>query len=454
MSEDALAADSADEDDLLTVEGEGDGDEEIEPPQVEQAGKRKIFTKIADPTVKDLYDRFKDGDLVLQPDFQRYVVWDRTRKSRIIESLLLDVPLPIVYLAEESDGQESVIDGQQRLTSFFEFLDGHFALHGLTALTELNGTNYANLDREFQGKIRRSSIRSITLQKESDSELRFEIFERLNTGSVALNDQELRNCIFRGPYNTLLKDLAAEADFMHLLGLTRPERRMRDVEYVLRFAAFYHASYLNYRPSIKSFLNADMRRYRQISLTDIHDLRRTFKKSCILVRSFLDRNAFKRFYPGDEKNPNGRWEARRFNASLYDVLMYGFTLYDAPQVYPYLDSLREAYISLMTDDADFVTAIQLSTSARERVVARFDKWRHTLDEVIGSPRTEPRCFSFQLKKALFDDNPVCALCGQRISSVDDAAVDHIDQYWRGGKTIPENARLAHRFCNWSRPRAD
>ena len=78
---------------------------------------RRIFTRPADPTVKDLYDRFKEGDLILQPDFQRYFVWDRTKSSRLIESVILDVPLPIVYLAEEQDGREEVIDGQQRLTT-------------------------------------------------------------------------------------------------------------------------------------------------------------------------------------------------------------------------------------------------------------------------------------------------------------------------------------------------
>jgi len=453
MTSQDLIRSVSDEADVLTVEGEGEEDNE-EPPLHEAAGKRRIFTKTADPTVKDLYDRYKDGDLILQPDFQRYVVWDRVRKSRIIESLLLDVPLPIVYLAEEPDGTETVIDGQQRLTSFFEFLDGDFAFSGLTALTDLNGLKYVGLDREHQGKIRKSSIRSITLQKESDPELRFEIFERLNTGSVALNDEELRNCVFRGPYNALLKELATEPDFRYVLGLAQSERRMRDVEYVLRFSAFYHATYLKYRPSIKTFLNSDMRRYQQMSGSDAEELRKVFKKSCALVRSFLGQNAFKRYYGGDDKNPNGRWETRRFNASLYDVLMYGFTLYESPQVYPYLDSLREAYISLMTDDLNFVTSIQLSTSAREQVVTRFDRWRQTLSDVIGSPRTEPRCFTAQLKQQLFDEDPTCTLCGQQILSTDDAAVDHIAQYWTGGKTIPSNARLAHRFCNWSRPKTD
>src|SRR5438874_6788507 len=97
-------------------------DEEVEAePEVPTSapGTRRIFTQSSDPTVKDLYDRYKENDLILQPDFQRYFVWDRTRQSRLIESVLVDVPLPIVYLSEEADGREEVIDGQQRLTSFF-----------------------------------------------------------------------------------------------------------------------------------------------------------------------------------------------------------------------------------------------------------------------------------------------------------------------------------------------
>jgi hypothetical protein len=85
---------------------------------------------------------------------------------------------------------------------------------------------------------------------------------------------------------------------------------------------------------------------------------------------------------------------------------------------------------------------------------RFDLWRSALGGIIGVGKKEPRCFAMQLKQALFDANNVCDICGQQIANVDDSAVDHIKQYWTGGKTIPENARLAHRYCNWSRPRTD
>lgn len=125
---------------------EQDLEEPFDVPTEEQPDRRPIFTSAADPTIKDLYDRFKEGDLSLQPDFQRYFVWDRPKASRLIESALLDVPLPIVYLAEEPDGREAVIDGQQRLTSFFSFLDGELALAGLKVKADLNGRRFPELD--------------------------------------------------------------------------------------------------------------------------------------------------------------------------------------------------------------------------------------------------------------------------------------------------------------------
>lgn len=437
--------------DELIVEEEREPESEVAGVE---SGIRRIFTRTADPTVSDLYSRYKDGDLMLQPDFQRYFVWDGKKSSRLIESLLLDVPLPIVYLAEEAEGRESVIDGQQRLTSFFKFIDGDLLLTGLQVRSDLNGRRYVDLDKVLQNKFRRSAIRTITIQRESDKDLKFEIFERLNTGSVALNDQELRNCIYRGPYNRLLREMALDQDFMFLIGIQKPEKRMRDVDLVLRFAAFYHATYLKYRPPMRRFLNEDMDKFQDISQEDAEDARRAFKNSAQIIRSLLGMNAFRRFYRGDEKNPNGWWEPKRFNASLYDVLMFGFTPYDKNQVYPYLDSIREVLIWLMTQDDEFVNAIELSTSSAKMVTTRFDKWRQTLQQIVGSPRTEQRCFTRKMKEELFRRDPTCSLCGQRILDVDDAAIDHIEQYWLGGKTIPENARLVHRFCNWSRPRKE
>ena len=435
-------------------------EEEIEHVEVPLA-RRRIYTDKGDPEIESLYGKYKRGKLVLQPDFQRHFVWDTKKSSRLIESALLDIPLPIIYLSEEKDGKEYVIDGQQRLTAFFSFIDGkfpdgkEFKLTGLKVFTELNRKPFKHLSDGFQDKIRYCKIRTITFKRESESDLKFEIFERLNTGAVSLNDQELRNCIYRGPYNELLKELSKDSDFVYLLGINKPDKRMKDVELVLRFVAFYHSSYLNYKPPMRSFLNSDMEKYKHISEAEATELRTAFKNTVTIIRSLLGKqHAFKRFYKGDETNPNGYWEPKKFNASLYDVLMYSFAKEDKNKIYQNLDSLREALIHIMTNDQEFIDAIELSTSSIQAVTKRFDVWRLTLQNIVGIAQKEPRCFSLELKQKLYGREQTCSICGQRIQEIDDTAIDHIKQYWTGGKTIPENARLAHRYCNWARPRKE
>ena len=433
-----------------------DDEDNIEVP----VDKRKVYTEQGDPEIESLQNKCKRGKLDLQPDFQRNFVWDKTKSSRLIESALLDIPLPIIYLSEEKDNKEYVIDGQQRLTSFFSFIDGKypdstdFKLTGLKVFNELNGKSYKDLSDIHQDKIRYYTVRTITFKRESDSDLKFEIFERLNTGSVSLNDQELRNCIYRGPYNDLLRQLSVEPDFSYLVGLKEPDRRMRDVELVLRFAAFYHATYLHFRPPMRKFLNDDMEKYRNISLGEASELKNAFKNTASIIRSLLDKNAFKRYRKGEAKNPNGYWEQKKFNASLYDILMSSFAREDKSKVYQNLDSIREALICVMSDNQEFIDSIELSTSSIQAVTKRFDIWRMLLQDIMGIAQKEPRFFTAQLKAELFGNNCTCKICGNEIKSVDDAAVDHIEQYWTGGKTIPENARLTHRYCNWSRPRTD
>lgn len=422
-------------------------DENGDEPALEH---RRIFTDKLDPPIDSLYLKNKRGDLILDPIFQRRPVWDLGRCSRLVESVILEVPLPVFYLAESHNGTEEVIDGQQRLRALFNFLDNAYALTGLKALPDLNGKQFKDLTKAHQKMITNYSIRTVTFKKESDENLRFEIFERLNTGAMPLNDQELRNCIYRGKYNELLIDLSRDPDYMAIMGLKAEEKRMRDVEYVLRFSAFYHATYLKYKPSMARFLNEDMKKHQNILDKEATQLRNAFKTSVTLIRSMLGVNAFHRYYRGNEKKADGYWEPKRFNASLFDVLTWGFTQYDKNLVMNNLDAVREAWIALMTDDEEFIESIELSTSALRRVTYRFDAWRKVLGDILNSSSSQPRLFTRTFKEQLFKADPTCKICGQKISEVDDAAVDHIEQYWLGGKTIPANARLTHRYCNWAR----
>ena len=432
--------------DELLIEDAPPEDAEV---QATPARARRISARSSDPTLKDLYDRYCEGDLILQPDFQRYFVWDALKSSRLLESVLLDLPLPIVYLAEEQSGRESVVDGQQRLTSFFTFIENKWALTGLTLHAELNGKHFQELDRILRLKIRRASLRVTTILKDSDDELKFEIFERLNTGSVALNEQEMRNCIYRGGYNNLLKKMAADSDFLFLLGLTQPEKRMRDVELALRFAAFFHNGPENYQSSMRRWLNEEMARFQHLPNDDAVALFHAFHDAVQSVREMLGRRAFRRFRRGTEQDPNGAWEARRFNAALFDVLLYGFTRYPRRQAQPHLGTLREALLWLITEDEEFIAACETATNATNQVKLRHEKWLKVLAQVIATGR--PSSVRRQ-KQEIFRRQTKCCICGAEIKQLDDTAILGLDRFLPAETELSQELRLAHRYCKWRQVR--
>lgn len=442
--------------DLQTVdeEIELEANDDVETPLVlESPRQRTLLSEPGDYAIGDMHIRSQDGRLVVQPDFQRYYVFDDTKASRLLESVLMGVPIPVIYLAEEDDFSYSVIDGQQRLTAFFKFLDNKLSLRGLNVFSEFNGSTFQQMPRDMQNKIREFKLRTIVIKRESDPEIRFEIFERLNTGSVNLNPQELRNCIYRGSYNALLADLSKDPDFLRLFGRTKPDRRMVDREAILRFFALCH-NLPTYKPTMKKFLNDEMALYRNASQETLREMARLFKKSVQLTQTVFGDHAFKRFYPGTADDPNGRWEPKRLNMALYDAVTVAFTSYEPNQVVSRSDAVREGLVELMVEDAAFVDAINLGTSGKEQMQTRMHKWTAKLHDVLGAPASHPRLFPPELKRQMFSENPICAICGQTIQLLDDAHLDHAEQWHLGGPTIPENARLTHRFCNVSRPRND
>lgn len=444
-----------DDEELFEVEDTETSEEEED---IDLSGKRKIYTTSKDWDISGLYDQYQRGRLIIQPNYQRNYVWDAKKASLLIESILMDIPIPIVYLAATPDNKINVIDGQQRLTSIFSFLEGkfpddkEFKLTGMQVYRDIRKKKFSELDEALQDKIRDYSIRTITFTAESDPELQYEIFSRLNTGSVSLNAQELRNCVYRGKFNDFIRELAADPQFLDLLGLSKPHTRMTDVEYVLRFVSFYKKTYLNYKSPIKTFLNETMRENINIGDAEMATIRKAFKTAVANITSLLGKNCFHRYRAINKTE--GDWDKKRFNVALFDILMDSMARIDTTVVMRHLDAIREAYIDLMVSNQEFISSIEMKTSDTQVLQKRFKIWQNTLDTVIQDDKADTRCFTRELKQKLYDKNPTCAICGQHISTLDDSAVDHIEQYWMGGKTIDENARLTHRYCNWSRSRKD
>ena len=168
-----------------------------------------------------------------------------------------------------------------------------------------------------------------------------------------------------------------------------------------------------------------------------------------LAHTVFGDKAFRRYSEGTARNPSGNWE-RAVNKAVFDALMFWFARHEKRQIIECKDAIRERFITLCVEDREFADSITLGTADPARVRTRFKKWEEALKEVITTPANERRAFSLEEKRRLFEANQTCAVCGQRIESVDDAEVDHQTPYAAGGPTNLSNAQLTHRFCNRSK----
>lgn len=214
----------------------------------EHAGKMNPY----DPELIDIRDTtlsvfqaylmIQEGDINLSPDFQRNEVWDAKRKSRLIESLLLRIPLPVFYFSQGKNGKLSVVDGLQRLTAIKQFMNNDLKLSELEYLTDLNGLSYSDIQQNFDLYVRRLKITKLSaniIQPGSPTKVRYDIFRRLNTGSRPLNNQELRNCMASPALRTALKNMAGSEEFVNATGNSVDDMRMEAQEMVLRFMRFW-----------------------------------------------------------------------------------------------------------------------------------------------------------------------------------------------------------------------
>lgn len=412
--------------------------------------QRKIIWQAKDFSIREFSSMQQDGDLDLQPNYQRKYVATPAIASRLIESVLMDVPIPVIYLAEEKDSSYSVIDGQQRLTSFLSFLNGHFPdgnefkLTGLKVYKELNKKTFKELSKEQQTKIRTTTLHTIIIKKESNEDIKFEIFERLNTGSIKLNEDEIRNTVYRGNYINLLAELENDKTFHELIQNDNAKKRMLYRSMILRFFALSEKTHLNYKPSMKQFCNKELRDNRDLSQEKQKEYRERFAHCVDLVKTVFGHNAFKRYQL--DKNGNGSY-GKNLNMSLFDIQMCGFVNYSKNEILRNADNIREAMLDLMATNNDFNDSIEKSTSDKKVLQNRFKIWLDKLDEILGDESYQQRTFSYEIKKQLFDKNPVCAISGQTILAIEDAEVDHIIPYSKGGKTELENAQLVLRYFN-------
>ncbi len=309
-----------------------------------------------------------------------------------------------------------------------------------------------HMELSVQRKLRNSTLRSFELTHSSGSDIHFVVFERLNTGGTKLNEMEIRNCIYRGSLNDLIKDLSEDPDFVKCVNSEALRRRMNDRYLVLRFLAFYERTHSKYTRGLKKFLNDFLDDYRNARQEKIAEYRRVFQKCMKASFTVFGDQGF-RLESGKTREPAsvGEWNPR-VNAAVFQAVATSFAKYDLGQITRNADGIYEAYLDLITRDDTWVGGVGGANQNSDNIRYTFDTWEKQLSLVMkeGSPNDGHRFFSRSLKREMFDSNRVCHLCGQEIRLLDDAALDHEVHYWRGGATVPENARLTHRYCNSSR----
>lgn len=428
----------------IPLEGDDEGDLLVRDGDDVIIGKN-------DRSLAEFHRWSQTGKLIIDPEWQRQYVWDRRRASKLIESFLKNIPVPVVYLAKNREGKYEVIDGLQRLTSVFDFFENKYSLSGLELLRDLNGMLFRDLSDRQHNKLQDATLRTFELSPLTHKDLMFIIFERLNTGGMALNDNEIRNCLFRGTLNALIRELAENDDFRTCLNQKNLEKRMGDRGLVLRFLAFYERTHLKARAGLKRFLNEFSETYRNPSVEKLKEYEREFKKcmkACVTV--FGDK-AFR--LRRDSESGGAEWAARP-NAAIFQAVAVSFTKYDLGQITRSADAIFEEYLDLVSVDERWRDCVRRTTGDYTRLEYVFDRWNERLRLCLSGsrPNDSRRLFSRQLKEEMFKQNQTCTRCRQRISLLLDAVLDHDEHYWRGGKTIPENARLAHRHCNLTRER--
>jgi HNH endonuclease len=264
---------------------------------------------------------------------------------------------------------------------------------------------------------------------------------------MVLNEQELRNCVYRGPFNDLLAELEVDVSWRRVKGGAAPEPRFKEREIILRFFAF--ADRLQYYTgNLKRFLNEYMGAYapqRSDALTAHAELFRQTMKNIYAV--FGQNSA--RLYEVNPRTKTGGWDTK-FSVTAFDIQASALMNQPPIKVQRAAEQIRELFLFTLLTDVDIQTSITKATGSAVQTKTRWTKFRALADPIISGTVIEPRFFDFEFRKQLYEKSSVCQLCKNEIHSLEDSTVDHIMPYSKGGKTISSNGQLAHRACNASK----
>lgn len=335
----------------------------------ESAGMQEfsIYSYGADYDVAGLVRRLDNGDIKI-PEFQRKFVWTKERASRFIESLLVGLPVPGIFLYREKDSEIlEVIDGQQRLRTLQSFLNGKaafgsneemvFDLQGEGIEQRFVGLAFVELGEKYRRKLENSIIHATIIRQDkpdNEGSSKYFVFERLNTEASQLSDQEIRAAVYQGKFNSLIQELNRSHSWRELYGGSpEPDPRKRDEELILRFFALYFTGVEKYSSPMKAFLNLFMLHNRNLDAFDVQEMRIIFGKTADSILSNIGEDAFR---------PRGRR-----NAAVTEAVMVGVAR--APNRTDTRPTMRACYDQLVANP-DFYNSVSRGTSQTQNVRTR------------------------------------------------------------------------------------
>tara|TARA_B100000519_G_scaffold157081_1_gene138610 strand:- start:924 stop:2087 length:1164 start_codon:yes stop_codon:yes gene_type:complete len=337
-------------------------------------------------TVDLLLGRTASNMIDLQPDFQRrWGVWDVRRQSRLIESLLLRIPLPVLYAAEDADERWEIVDGIQRLSTIARFIDpdiiedSPLVLSGLEYLRDYEGKSFEDLSQRLQLRLRESELMVHLIRKGTPPEVKFNIFARINTGGVALSAQELRHAITPGKARDVLEKWANSLEFLNATDRSVRQTRMDDRELVLRFLAFYLLGLDAYRqPDMDGFLIKAMKTINSTSDEVLSNSYERFQQAMITAHTIFGQDAFrKRFFEGATRLPINKAVFESLSVNLANIGNEGLSI-----LIDRSEQVREEFIKLC-NERSFEAAISQGTGDINKVNRRFSIIQEMLERVIA-----------------------------------------------------------------------
>lgn len=361
---------------LIALPPDEDGlDREHDDPELETKRRpfdpAKIRVRPLRIVVTQLVSRVQHQEMDLSPDFQRKAgIWSLQQKSRLIESLLLNIPIPVFYVAETRDDTWAIIDGLQRTSTIFSFVENEFSLKYLEYRTDFNGKYYQDLPRPMRRRIDETQLHFNVIEHGTPEEVMFNIFHRINTGGKPLNGQEIRNALHRGVNcRTLLRDLAESDEFRKATDYSVKCHRMADQECVLRFLAFYVEKWEDYSGnSLDVHLGQIMDKLNNISLAEREQLREDFLRSMNAAYHIFGAYAFRKSgLGGGPKSPISK---PLFEA--WSVALARCSDDDLRQLLKRSDEICRKFTQLVIHDAEFEKSISSATATRWRIKKRFE----------------------------------------------------------------------------------